>query len=255
MMMTSAAARLLFSTVLATACIAPQSYAEPLRVVFVSGSFLYDSDAVLAEYKSWIETNYAVTVTLVSAKDWDDLPGLEALDSCDVALFYTRRLKIDGDQLQRIRNYVSAGKPVVAVRTASHGFENWPEFDHDILGGDYQRHYPEGPAMQVTLAADHPALAGVTPFTSTSSLYRNPRLNPDCTVLLNGTSPDGTQPVAWVRDRKPGRVFYTSLGAADDFAQDAFRRLVANALYWAASLAAPAPSGDAAAGTSSSDNK
>jgi type 1 glutamine amidotransferase len=251
----------LLAVILLAFAVSASATAEHLRVVFVSGSFLYESDAVLTKYKAWLEANYSATVTLVSAKDWDDLPGLEALDRCDVALFYTRRLKIDGEQLQRIRHYVASGKPVVAVRTASHGFENWPEFDRDVLGGDYQRHFPEGPVTKVTLESSHPVLKDVTPFESPSSLYRNPEINPDCNVLLRGTTSDGTQPVAWTRDRNPDRVFYTSLGTADDFAQDSFKRLIANALYWAASLEAPEPpssdgaSSEAASGTSVSDNK
>jgi type 1 glutamine amidotransferase len=228
-------------------------HADPLKIVFVSGSFLYNSDQVLTEFKSWIETNYPARVTLVSATDWDNLPGLEALETCDVALFYTRRLRIEGEQLQRIREYARAGRPIVAVRTASHGFENWPEFDREILGGDYQRHFPEGPTMTVALKANHPVLVGVSPFSSTSSLYRNPGIAPDCTVLLEGETSDGTQPVAWTRDRNLGRVFYTSLGATADFEQDSFRRLIANALYWAASLDVPSPASGAAAGTSVSD--
>ncbi len=235
------------------ACAARVEADEPLKVVFISGSFLYNSDEVLGKYREWLEVNYPVSVTLVSATDWDDLPGLQALDTCDVALFYTRRLRIDGEQLQQIRQYVEAGRPIVAVRTASHGFENWPEFDKEVLGGNYQRHFEEGPVMQMSLAdVKHPVLDGIEPFTSVSTLYRNPGIAADCTVLLSGTTKDGTQPVAWTRERV-GRVFYTSLGAAEDFEDGTFRWLVANALYWAAS--SEAPSSATGAGGSRSDNK
>ena len=230
--------------------VASAASADPLRVVFVSGSFLYESDAVLAEYKTWLEEHYDVSVQIVSATDWDDLPGLEVLDDSDVALLYTRRLKIDGEQLQRIRDYANSGRPIVAVRTASHGFENWPEFDNDILGGDYQRHFPDGPTTRVAIVKPHPLLDGVEPFKSPSSLYRNPELAADCDVLLTGTTEDGTQPVAWIRNRDPGRVFYTSLGGKEDFAQEPFKRLIANALYWAASVES-----SSASGTSSSESR
>lgn len=235
------------------ACAASAEADNPLKVVFISGSFLYNSDEVLGKYKEWLEDNYPVSVVLVSATDWDDLPGLEALDTCDVALFYTRRLRIDGEQLQRIRQYVEAGRPIVAVRTASHGFENWPEFDNEVLGGNYQRHFEEGPVMQMSLAGvKHPVLDGIGPFTSVSTLYRNPDIAADCMALLSGTTKDGTQPVAWTRERA-GRVFYTSLGGAEDFEDGTFRRLVVNALYWAAS--SEVPSSAAGAGGSRSENK
>ena len=42
-----------------------------------------------------------------------------------------------------------------------------------------------------------------------------------------------TQPVAWTRQYKQSRVFFTTLGHTDDFAQASMRRLVINGIYWA----------------------
>jgi len=39
---------------------------------------------------------------LISAKGDSDLPGLENLDKCEVVVLFTRRLKLEGDQLARI---------------------------------------------------------------------------------------------------------------------------------------------------------
>ena len=57
---------------------------------------------------------------------------------------------------------------------------------------------------------------------------------PDVTVLMMGTAPEGTDPVAWVRESRGGRVFYTSLGTPGDFENASFVRLLTNALFWAA---------------------
>ena len=58
----------------------------------------------------------------------------------------------------------------------------------------------------------------------------------DVTVLLTGSIPDHTEPIAWVRERKLGdktqRVFYTSLGHPDDFKEESFLRLMGNGLAW-----------------------
>ena len=70
-----------------------------------------------------------------------DIPGLDELETCDVAVFFTRRLKIDGEQLDRIKKYATSGKPIVAIRTASHGFQNWLDMDKEVFGGDYKGHY------------------------------------------------------------------------------------------------------------------
>lgn len=221
-------------------CFAPfSSYAEPLKVVFVSGSFEYESDKALTLLQEYLDRNYEVEITFLKASDWNVLPGLEALDSCDVALFYTRRLTIDGEDLERIRAYVGAGRPVVAVRTASHGFQNYLEFDKEVLGGNYKGHFDEGPTVETGVAPHgkgHPILEGVGTVRSRYSLYRTKPLVRDAQTLLIGKTPfsDGWQPLAWVRENKGGRVFYTSLGGVGDFEDDSFNRLIANALFWTA---------------------
>jgi type 1 glutamine amidotransferase len=41
------------------------------------------------------------------------------------------------------------------------------------------------------------------------------------------------EPVAWTHAYHEGRVFYTSLGHPDDFRNEAFNRLLVNAVFWA----------------------
>lgn len=54
------------------------------------------------------------------------------------------------------------------------------------------------------------------------------------TLLLGGRSDLTTQPVAWVRTGRRGRVFSTSLGRPADFGQAGFVRLLCNAIGWVA---------------------
>ena len=79
-------------------------------------------------------------------------------------------------------------------------------------------------------------LTGVKPFESNGSLYKNPAVAADNVVLLNGTVGKETYPMAWVRENKGQRVFYTSLGHPDDFKDANFVRLLVNALGWAAKV-------------------
>lgn len=213
--------------------------AATLRVCMVSGSWEYKSDESLAAYKTHLENNYNVEVTLLKATRGDDLPGLEAMDKCDVALFFTRRLTIRGEQLDLIRKYCLSGRPIVGVRTASHGFQNWLEFDKLILGGNYTGHFGNEPTTSVKLnpeAKGHPVLDGIVSFQSRASLYKSAPLADDCTLLMGGSTPwsDGSQPVAWTRLYRNARIFYTSLGSPGDFENATFRRLLANALFWTA---------------------
>jgi len=218
-------------------CMASTSHVEPLKVCLVSGSFEYDSDKSLESFKKAAEARYSMQCTLLKATGWDNIPGIEALDSCDVALFFTRRLKISGEQLDKVKKYCMQGKPIVGVRTASHGFQNWLEMDKEVLGGNYKGHYDEGPVMEVKITdkgKQHTVLKGIAPFRSRYSLYKNPDIPPDTDVLLTGSIPEHTEPVAWTRMSHGGRVFYISLGGIEDFQNETFQTLIVNALFWAA---------------------
>src|SRR5262249_6047169 len=143
-----------------------------LRVCLVSGSLEYDSDGSLAAFQKYLEKNYPVKCSRAFRKSDDDLPGLENLETCDVMLLFTRRLTITGKQLETVKKYCQSGKPIVAVRTASHAFQNWLALDKEVLGGNYKGHYGAGPVAQVAIveaAKQHPILAGVKPFTSKGS--------------------------------------------------------------------------------------
>lgn len=219
-----------------------EDQAEPLKVCMLSGSEEYESDKTLSTYKAYLEERYPVKITLLKAEGFESLPGLEALEDCDVAIFYTRRLTIEGDQLDRVKKYVQAGRPIVAIRTASHGFQNWLEFDKLVLGGNYQGHYRNDltqRAQAIPDAKDHPILQGIGPITSRGSLYKTSPLAEDVTVLMISTSPEGEEPAAWTRDFQGGRIFYTSLGAQGDFENATFLQLLTNALYWAADRPLP----------------
>jgi type 1 glutamine amidotransferase len=212
---------------------------EPLRICLVSGSIEYKSNDTLAEFQKFVESNYEARCSRAfqQGSDEEHLPGLEQLETCDVALLFTRRLRLSGDELRRIRDYCLAGKPIVGVRTASHGVQTWLEFDKDVLGGDYQGHYGVGPVTKIAVTSvgrKHPILSGFEPFESAGSLYKNPRPSADVEVLLTGTADDHSEPIAWTRQYKGARVFYTSLGHMQDFENASFRRLLARALFWTA---------------------
>lgn len=210
---------------------------SPLEVCLVSGSLEYKSDESLAALEEYLGRNYRIRCTRAFRKSDDDLPGLENLERCDAMLLFTRRLTPSLQQLERIKRYCRGGRPIVALRTASHAFQNWLELDKEILGGDYQGHYGDTVPTHVEVAKGaekHPVLAGFAPFVSSGSLYKNPKIAADTTVLLTGSIPSHSEPVAWTRLNHGGRLVYCSLGHPNDFCQPAFRRFLVNALYWTA---------------------
>ena len=205
-----------------------------LKVCLVSGSLQQQSDQSLGALQEYLEANYDVRCSRAFRKAEDDLPGLENLDHCDCMILFARRMTVSGRQLDRIKRYCRRGGAIVAIRSASHAFEDYLAMDKEVLGGDYRGHHGSGaPEVEIVEAGkSHPVLAGVKPFSSGRYLYKNPNLAEDVTVLLTGTVDGHTEPVAWTRIHRGGRVFYTSLGEPEDFRQPSFIRLLINALFW-----------------------
>jgi type 1 glutamine amidotransferase len=227
----------MLTLMLAAALVAPPA---PVKLALVSGSLEYQSDESLASFQKLLEAKYRVECVRMFRKTDTDIPGLDKLKECDAALFFTRRLTPDAESLAAIKAFCASGKPVLGVRTASHGFQNFLDMDKLVYGGSYANHTAKGTATAVTVRAanaDHPVLKGVKPFTSVGTLYKNATLAGGVVPLLDGTAGEFTFPVAWVRTRDlpagKQRVFYTSLGHPDDFRDANFTTLLTNALAWA----------------------
>jgi len=223
-------------------------FAQPAKkptVVLISGEYEYTSTNTLPAFKQLLESNYALKCVYLERKG-EEIPGLEALKGADLALFFIRRMTLTEDQLSMIKEYANSGKPIIGLRTASHAFENWKEWDNTVLGGNYHNHH--GNALVATArinpeAASHPILKNVAKeFETAGSLYKTSPLAKDATLLLMGSiTNQPSEPMAWTHSYKGGRVFYTSLGHPKDFDNPAFRTMLVNAIFWALDQPVPAP--------------
>lgn len=208
-----------------------------LRVCILSGCPTYHSEKSLPPFQEWLEAKYDVRCRrMVRAAD-DSLPGLENLDDVDVLFVFFKRMQLKGEQLAGFQKYVRSGRPIVAVRTASHAVQTWLDFDREILGGNYKGHYEKEPVTQIEVTEvgkAHPILQGVVLESAPGPLYRNTGHADDITILMNGSNPGHTEPLAWTRERNGGRVFYTSLGDVATFERPEFRKMLVNAVFWTA---------------------
>jgi len=212
--------------------------AHKSTIVLISGEYEYMSAETLPAFKKHLETNYGFNCIFLERTKGEDIPGLDALEKADLVILFARRMTLPEEQLDKIKKYVASGKPLIGLRTASHAFENWKEFDHDVLGGNYHNHHGNDLATTVRVvpeAADHPILKSVEKeFAAGGSLYRNAPLPPASTVLLTGSVTNfPPEPVAWTHSYKGARVFYTSLGHPKDFENPSFKRMLVNAIFWA----------------------
>jgi len=221
------------------------------HVVFMIGEREYETNVTLPEFaKKHLEPR-GIRSTIIHADQADNnrFAGLEALKTADLLFVSVRRRCLPKEQLDLVREFVAAGKPVIGIRTASHAFDTkgehpdghdeWQEFDAQVLGGNYHGHHANGVTSILSLAEGaegHPILEGVSvdSFIGGGSLYQVSPLAKTATPLIIGTIPDHPgEPVAWTHQHGNSRVFYTSLGHISDFKNTAFNRLLENAVLWA----------------------
>ena len=224
--------------------------AKPPQVFFMIGEPEYGTSTNLPNFaKAELESRGVhCTFSILTNDASDSFPGMEALKQADILFISVRRHAPPPEQMRLIRDHIASGKPVVGIRTASHAFGKkkgakegaWEEFDHEILGGNYQNHYGKGLSSVIKPVSEmmkHPVLRGVSVdgFATSAPLYKNKGLDKADTILMTGQlrGLNETEPVAWVNEKNGRRVFYTSLGAPEDFHQPAFRKLLLNGIFWA----------------------
>lgn len=196
------------------------------------------------------------------------LPGIKALNEADVAIFFTRFLKLPDEEWKPIEDYLKSGKPVIGLRTANHAFKypkdhpryDWnDDFGRRALGTPYIVHQGGTTDIKVTLEnAKHPIMTNVakTKWVSPGTLYLA-RLEKDCLPLITGSGKGrarllkkrfgeiqvkefetATVAFAW-KNEWGGKAFYTSLGHPGDFAEESFTRMLLNSVCWAVNKPLP----------------
>lgn len=196
------------------------------------------------------------------------LPGIKALNDADVAIFFTRFLKLPNEEWNPIEDYIKSGKPVIGLRTANHAFKypkdhpryDWnDDFGRRALGTPYIVHQGGTTDIKVTLEnANHPIMANVakTKWVSPGTLYLA-RLEKGCLPLITGSGKGrarlvkkrfgeiqvkefetATVAFAW-ENEWGGKAFYTSLGHPGDFAEESFTRMLLNSVCWAVNKPLP----------------
>lgn len=234
------------------------------HVVFVTGDCEYRSEITMPMIAKILEDNHGMRCSVVYAindktgakepKFRNNLVGLEALKTADLAVFFLRFRSLPDDQLQLILDYVNSGKPYVGLRTSTHAlrYENGPHtklndsFPIAAFGQKWIRHHGHDSTTNVYKAlADHPIVRGVDQEIHCRSwLYHVIPLHGNCVPLMLGQAIKGEKadgqifgipsPVAWTLTKDDGaRVFFTTLGHPADFESESVRKLLVNGIFWA----------------------
>lgn len=202
------------------------------RVLLVSGDDEYRSEEALPMLGEVLAARHGFECRVVFSVDPGtghidpeekaNLPGLDALERADVLVLFTRFRRLSDEDMARFAAWVESGKPLIAIRTATHAFAyeadsksryrhwswdwNGPEhadwqggFGQHVLGTSWVAHHGQHGAQSTRgvvaeSAARHPILRGVTDVWGPSDVYAVRPLPADAQVLLEGAVLTGMSP-------------------------------------------------------------
>lgn len=245
------------------------------KIVLIGGDEEYRSEEALPMLGKILSQRHGFDCTVLLSLDPEkgyidpnnqsNLPGMEALDDADLMIVSTRFRTPSEEQMKPFDAYLEAGKPVIGLRTATHGFRGkWGFFGLQILGEKWVNHHGghkrEGCRGVIEEAnASHAILNSVKDVFGPSDVYTVRNLTSEATILLRGAvtktldpasepvdgkKNDPMMPLAWIREYTSpggakGQAFCTTMGASVDLVSADARRLIVNASYFLAGLDVP----------------
>lgn len=103
------------------------------HIVLIAGDEEYRSEEMLPQLAKILAKHHGFKCTVlfsINPKDGtinpnqrDNIPGLEALDKADLLVLFTRFRNLPDEQMKHIVDYVESGRPIIGLRTATHGFD------------------------------------------------------------------------------------------------------------------------------------
>lgn len=222
---------------------AAASPAKPMRVVLVAGAESYNTDQAFADLAQYLQREYGMSCEVLKmSADQTQIVGIEKLLAADSAIFHVRRKTLNPENLAILKKFFASGKGFVALRSTSHGWENWKDFDQQVLGAKYGG--PGGGNFGLAkrlMLKPHPIWTGVAGLETKKDLYRITEVGADVDVIIEGETPNGKVPVGWTRAHGNAKLFYLALAYQAEMEHPAFRRAIGNALHWVTGRPIPQP--------------
>jgi hypothetical protein len=125
------------------------------HIVLISGDEEYRSEEALPQLAKILAKQHGFKCTVLFAVDpatgeinpdnQNNIPGLEALDTADCMIIFTRFRDLPDDQMQHVVDYLNAGKPVIGLRTATHAFQikdakkKFAKYTYNNKGADFEK--------------------------------------------------------------------------------------------------------------------
>lgn len=253
------------------------------HIVFLAGDHEYRSEETLPALARLLAKHHGFKCTVLFNTDPktgeivpgnSNMPGIEALDTADLAVVFLRFQDFPAEQMKHFTSYLDRGGPIIGLRTATHAFKI-PEkggfhkysydykgndylagFGHQVLGQTWVGHYGKNHRQSTRIdivesRTNHPILRGVKDIWVQAGGYVGKPTDGEILTMaqpLNGMKPDSPadttkkpMPSEWTRTYKTasgqeGRVFTSLYGASEDLLNEGYRRMLVNASFWALGL-------------------
>jgi hypothetical protein len=202
------------------------------HIVLISGDEEYRSEEALPQLGKILANRHGFRCTVLFAIDprtgeinpnhRSHIPGLQHLESADLAIFFLRFRDLPDEQMAHIDRYLRSGRPVVGLRTSTHAFHLSPQssfrhydfrhtgddweggFGRKILGETWIAHHGEHGrestrGIIAPGAREHPIVRGIRDgdIWGPTDVYRvRLPLSGDSNVLVLGQVLAGMQPDA-----------------------------------------------------------
>ena len=256
------------------------------HIVFIAGDHEYRSEEslpmlarIMAKhhgFKCTVLFNIDPETETIAAGKPSTIPGLDALESADLAVVFLRFQNLPEEQMKFFDDYLNRGGPVMGLRTSSHAFRipkgktysrysfdsKDPDyhrgFGHQVLGQTWVGHYGKNhkQSTRITVIEDkasHPILSGVKDVWVQAGAYVGKPVESE--ILTMAQPLDGMQqdsPIAKEKDPMPsewtrsytsksgeeGRVFMSQYGTSEDITNEGYRRMLVNGMLWAMGMEA-----------------
>jgi hypothetical protein len=263
---------------------ATRSVTKGKHLVFIASDHEYRGEETLPAMARILAKHHGFDCTVLFGLDGNgeikagesNIPGLEALESADGMVIFTRFQALPDEQMKHIDAYLKRGGPVMGLRTSTHGFKygnkesSFSKYDyqaktegyelgfgHQVLGQTWVGHYGRNhkQSTRITIVPEktgHPILTGVKDVHIQAGGYNAvpqddwnilTMAQPLMSMRADGEPDASKKPMAseWTREYtgangKKGRVFTSLYGASEDILNDGYRRMIVNAAYWMVGL-------------------
>jgi len=209
---------------------------KPIRVLVGTGGHTHN-----ASFYTWLSQRKDLEIEV------DGHPSLFRRDfrkTTDVLVLYDLADVVEETRRENLRAFVESGGGVVLLHHSIADNQQWAWWSEEVVGGKYllepERGLPKSVFQHdveftVRPVAEHPVTRGIEPFRILDECYKGMWISPKAKVLLETEDPHNDRPIAWIGPHTNARVVYIQLGhGTEAHTHPAWRKLVDNAIYWAA---------------------